>query len=141
MSKRETIAKYIVENIDKVRSVKTVTREPKSLDELSKSAYPHVLVESANEVREVSSYGDNVRVQADIDFLINIVVTGKDRDSQRNLLLDAIEQALQADTTMGGVCYDSQVSEIQIREIEEAAPYATAAMIYTVRYFYTRGTP
>lgn len=141
MSKREDIASYIIDQVKAVRVVKTVTREPKSLDELSRASFPHVLVESANEVRDVSSFGDGVRVQADIDFLLNIVVSGKDRDKQRNVLLDAIEQKLQADPTLGGNCYDSQVTQIQIREIEETSPYATVAMIYTVRYFYNRGTP
>lgn len=141
MSKREAIASYIIEQLQAIRSVKTVTREPKALEELSKTSFPHVLIESANEVRDVSSYGDGVRVQADIDFLINIVVMGADRDKQRNALLDAVERKLQADPTLGGNCYDSQVTQIQIREIEESSPYGTVAMIYTVRYFYTRGTP
>lgn len=141
MSKREDIAKRIVEVIDSVRSVKTVTREPKSLEELSRAAFPHVLVESANEVRDVASFGETIRHVADIDFLINTVVMGKERDSQRNLVLQAVEEKLQADPTLAGLVHDSYVTEIQIREIEEAEPYATAAMLYTVRYYFDRGQP
>ena len=100
-----------------------------------------MLVESANEVRDVASFGETIRHVADIDFLINCVVMGKDRDSQRNLILQAIEEKLQSDSTLEGLVYDSYVSQIQIREIEEADPYATAAMIYTVRYYYDRAQP
>ena len=141
MSKREDIAKRIVAAIDEVRYVKSVTREPKALSEISKQAFPHVLVESANEVRDVASFGETIRHVADIDFLINCVVMGKDRDSQRNLILQAIEEKLQSDSTLEGLVYDSYVTQIQIREIEEAEPYATAAMIYTVRYYFDRGQP
>lgn len=141
MSKREAIAARIVESIDEVRYVKTVTREPRALTELSRQAYPHVLVESANEVRDIASFGETVRHVADIDFLINCVVYGENRDQQRNLLLQAIEEKLQSDATLAGLVYDSYVTQIQIREIEEADPYATAAMIYTVRYYYDRAQP
>lgn len=141
MSKREEIASQIVETLKTVRIVRSVTREPKALAELSKTAFPHVLVESANEARSVSSYGDTVRHVADIDFLINVVVKGNERDKKRNEVLEAIETQLQADTTLDGLVFDSYVTQIQIREIEEADPYATAAMIYTVRYYYDRGQP
>ena len=141
MSKREEIASRIVETLKTVRAVKTVTREPRALTELSKTAFPHVLVESANEARDISSFGETVRHVADIDFLINCVVKGRDRDQQRNNVLEAIETALQADATLEGLVFDSYVTQIQIREIEEADPYATAAMIYTVRYYYDRGQP
>lgn len=141
MSKREDIATQIVKSLKTVRAVKSVTREPKRIDELSRASFPHVLVESANEIRDVSSFGQTVRHQADIDFLINIVVMGKDRDSQRNNILAAIEETLQADATLAGLVHDSYVTQIQIREIEEAEPMATAAMIYTVRYYYDRGQP
>lgn len=141
MSKREDIAKRIVDTVKAVRSVKSVTREPKALSEVSRTGFPHVLIESANETRDVASFGETIRHVADIDFLINIVVQGKDRDSQRNKLLEAIEIALQTDATLQGLVYDSYVTQISIREIEEADPYATVAMVYTVRYFFDRAQP
>lgn len=141
MSSREAITQYIVDKIAQVRYVKSVTREPKSLEELSRNSFPHVLVETANEVRDNSSFGQTIRQQADLDLLINIVVHGEDRDSQRNLILEAVERKLHEDSTLGGLAMDSLVTRIQIREIAEADPYATAAMVYTVRYYYNRGNP
>ena len=141
MSSREAITQYIVDKIAEVRYVKSVTREPKSLEELSRNSFPHVLVETANEARDNSSFGLNIRQQSDLDLLINIVVHGDERDSQRNLILEAIERKLHEDSTLGGLAMDSLVTRIQIREIAEADPYATAAMVYTVRYYYNRGNP
>lgn len=135
---REQIAQYIVDNIKNSRYVKSVTREPKLLSELSAMSYPHVLIESANETRSNSSFGDNIRQEADIDFLINIVVSGADKDSQRNLIIQAIEDELQTDSTFGGLVFDSLVTDVRIREIDQVDPYATAAIVYRVRYYYNR---
>ena len=141
MSKREEIVSKVVELIDKTIAVRTVTREPKSLDELSSTAFPHVLVETANETRESASIGGTIRRVSDMEILLNVVVRGANRDQQRNAVIDAIEKALSSDASLGGVAYDSGVTDISIREIAESAPYGQAAIIFSVRYFYDTGNP
>ena len=127
MSIRENITAHIVTQIDGITEVKTVTREPKALTELAATSYPHVLVETANERRENSSYGNEIRRKATMDIILNVVVYSNNRDQSRNSIL-------------GGNAIDSGTSEIVIREIGETAPYGQAAIIYTVEYYYTRGT-
>lgn len=139
MSKREDIASHIVTQIGTITQVKTVTREPKELAQLAVTSFPHVLVETANEVRETISIGDSPRREGTIDFLINVVVHGDNRDTDRNDIMERIEEKLDLDTTMGGNAADGGVSEIIIREIGETAPFGQSAIVYTVKYYYGRG--
>jgi len=141
MSKREEIAKYITQKIDEVRYVKSITRQPKTLDEVARSDFPHVLVETANETRENSSFGSTIRQTSTLDFLINVVVRGNDLDQQRNLVLEAIEQKLHEDATLDGKAFDSYVSEVVISNTGETDTYGTIAMVYTVIYYYDRKSP
>ena len=139
MSKREDIASHIVTQIGTITQVKTVTREPKDLAQLAVTSFPHVLVETANETRATISSGSTPGREGTIDFLINVVVHGDNRDTDRNDIMERIEEKLDLDTTMGGRAADSGVTEIIIREIGETAPFGQSAIVYTVKYFYRRG--
>lgn len=139
MSIREDIANHIVTQLATVSGIKTVTREPKAISQLAVTSFPHVLVETANETRETITIGDTPSREGVIDFLINVVVHGDNRDSDRNTVMELIEEKLDTDTTMGGNASDSGTSEIIIREIAETAPYGQAAIVYTVKYYYSRG--
>lgn len=139
MSNRETIAKYIVDQLSEIRYIKSITREPRSIDELASTSYPHVLIETADETR--SDYTMDDERTATIEFLINVVVQGKDRDSQRNLIFEAIERKLEEDRTFGGVVFNSGVVEVITREIDSAEPYATGAIVYSATYHYDKSKP
>lgn len=139
MSIREDIANHIVTQIGAITEVKTATREPTDIAQLAVTSFPHVLVESANETRENSSIGDAPRQEATIDFLINVVVHSNNRDSDRNSILEKIEEKLALDSTLGGNASDSYTSEVVIREIAETKPYGQAALVYTAKYYHARG--
>lgn len=141
MSKREDITKYIIAKIDEVRYVKSITRQPKTLDEVARSDFPHVLVETANETRENSSFGGTIRQHSRLDILINIVCHGNDLDQQRNLVVEAIEQKLHEDATLNGLAFDSYVSEVSVSNTQDTHPYGSMLMVYTVEYYYDRKTP
>ena len=139
MSIREDITAHIVSQIGAITEVKTVTREPNVLTELATTSYTHVLVASANERREDSSFGNEVRRKATMDIILNVVEYSNNRDQSRNDIMEKIEEKLALDPTLGGNAINSGTSEIVIREIGETAPYGQAAIIYTVEYYYTRG--
>ena len=141
MSNRENIVSEIVTQIGNATGIKTVTREPKALEELATSSFPHVLVETANETRTHASIGGTSRRVSDLEVLLNINVYGANRDTNRNTVINNIETRLELDPTLNGNCYECQVSEVAIREIAESAPFGQAIMVLTVRYFYNRGTP
>jgi len=136
---RENIASHIVTQIDAISEVKTVTREPTDIAQLAVTSFPHVLVESANETRENSSIGSSPRQESTIDFLINVIVHSNNRDSDRNSLIEKIEEKLALDTTLGGNASDSFTSEVLIREIAQTKPYGQAALVYTAKYYHSRG--
>ena len=75
-SKRELIVQNIVTQIQSIASIKMVTREPKDILELSVASFPPVLVETANETRDNSSFGTEVRKESELEILLNIVVHG-----------------------------------------------------------------
>ena len=137
---RENIASHIVTQINAITGVKTVTREPTDIAQLAVTSFPHVLVESANETRENSSIGSAPRQESTIDFLINVVVHGNNRDSDRNSIIEKIEEKLALDTSLGGNASDSYTSEVIIREIGETKPYGQAALVYTAKYYHNRGS-
>lgn len=139
MSIRENITAHVVTQINSLAGVKTVTREPKSIDELSPASYPHVLVETANETREHATLGNDGQQVADVDIVLNILVYGSDRDQSRNTVIEAIEEKLALDTSLGGNAFDSFVTDVQVREIAETAPYGQGAIVFRARYYYTRG--
>lgn len=141
MSSRENITKKIVELTETIRYVTNVTRDPVDITELSRESFPHVFIETANEVREHASFGDGTRRVSDLDILLNIVVMGDGRDSQRNLIIEAMERKFAEDPTLGGLAYDSFIDEVNIREINESGPYGQAAVIFRVRYFYNATQP
>mgnify|MGYP003646367475 CR=1 FL=1 len=137
---RENIASHIVTQINAITGVKTVTREPTDIAQLAVTSFPHVLVESANENRENSSIGTAPRQESTIDFLINVVVHGNNRDSDRNSIIEQIEEKLALDTSLGGNASDSYTSEVIIREIGETKPYGQGALVYTAKYYHARGS-
>ena len=140
-SKRELIVQNIVTQIQSIASIKLVSREPKDILELSVASFPHVLVETANETRENASFSADVRKESELEILLNIVVHGNNRDQQRNNAIEAIEQKLDIDVTRGGHAFDCQLTEVTIRELNEAAPYGQAVALFTIKYCYTKGTP
>jgi len=141
MSNRETIAVYLMDKLTEIRYVKSITREPKSVDELARTSFPHLLVETADETRADFHTGDSGSRTATIEFLINIVVHGEDRDSQRNLIFEAIERKLEEDRTFGGVLFNSGVTEVLTREIDSAEPYGHGAIVFSATYHYDRAKP
>mgnify|MGYP006969542583 CR=1 FL=1 len=78
---REKIAEYIFDHLKEIRYIKTVTREPQTVDDLARTSFPHCLLETTDETRsDYTMESGNVLREARIEFLINIVVYGKDRD-------------------------------------------------------------
>lgn len=128
-----------MDKLREVRYIRDLTREPRDITELANTNFPHVLLETANETRDDLTMQDNRT--ATIEFLLNIVVSGRDRDSQRNLVVEAIERKLNEDITLGGLAFNAGVSEVLTREIDSAEPFATCALVFSVSYHYDRTQP
>ena len=114
-----------------------VTREPIIIEEISRQAIPAVFVESADEEREQLTAG-TARLGR-ISYNLDILVKSDMRDTDRNRLVEAIEEKLEEDVRRDSKALDGEVVVVEVIDPGEAVPYATMRMVYLVTYRYERG--
>jgi hypothetical protein len=145
MSLRQNIIDAIDIALKEIRDPKPVlvTREPFEPEKLAITQFPALLVNFIDEERETTTMGlpGTGRRAGSIRFEIRCFVRGTELDKRRNDILQAVEDALDADRYLGlkasGVT-DSQVELIE--NIARLAPLAELRIEYRVRYNYVRGT-
>ena len=128
MSNRENIASNIITVLDAMTSpveLKKITREPFQPDEISEQQFPAVYISSGDEERE--------------DITIGYVKgTDTNIDTKRNQLIEAIEEALDADRTRNGNALDTQIIAVSSDE-GTIFPYGGINMTVRVTYQFIRG--
>lgn len=139
MSKREDIANDIVKALKNITSPRLglVTREPIIIEEISRQAIPAVYVESADEEREQLTMGKSRLGR--ISYNLDILVKSDMRDTDRNRLVEAIEEKLEEDVRRDSRALDGEVVIVEVIDPGEAVPYATMRIVYLVTYRYERG--
>jgi len=146
MSKREDIAANIISALTAITSpitLKKVTREPFSVDELSEQQYPAIYIQSGNEIRSDETMSSStITRQGQADFVIVGFVKGNTSniDTKRNELITTIETTLNNDRTRSGYAKNTQVVEISTDE-GILFPIGGIRMVVRVLYHYTSGTP
>jgi len=142
MSVRESIAENIVTTLKGMRepvSASYVTREPFDFEKLSNAQYPAVLVQTTGETRSDSTIGDtSIQRQGTITYQVVAYVKSATIDTARNEIIEAIEEALDADRTRGGYAKDTQVVNVDTDE-GSIDPIGGVNLTIEVMYFYTRG--
>lgn len=142
MSVRENIAANIVTTLQAMSSpvaAAYVTREPFDFTQLSNAQFPAVLVQTTGESRSDVTIGDDqVKREGVITYEIIGYVKSATIDTARNQLIEAIEEALDADRTRSGNATDTQVVSV---DTDEGATDPVGGVIVTVevQYFFTRG--
>jgi len=144
MSKREDIAANIVTVLTAISSPITlikITRQPFDLNQLSQQQFPCAWVQTADETREDSDLGSDIR-EASIDFVIQGFTQSSETniDTKRNELITTIETALDSDRTRGGYAKDTEVVSV---ETDEGTLFPVGGIVMTIRclYKYSAGTP
>jgi hypothetical protein len=146
MSKREDIASNIITVLTAVTSpitLKKITREPFSIDELSEQQYPAIFIQSGTETRlDITMPSSTITRQATTDFIIIGFVKGttSNIDTKRNELITTIETSLNNDRTRGGYAKNTQVVEVSTDE-GILFPTGGIRMVIRVMYQFTSGTP
>lgn len=144
-SKRELIMQDVVSSLKEnlLVSIPTVTREPTNIDNLARTAFPCVIVESSNEVREdITQMGSNKSKRlARMEIYMNVWVYGANQDTKRNDLIDYLEQILDEDRTRGAQALDTELVRVEFRELGESVPYASMRLVWAIDYIYNAGTP
>lgn len=141
MSIRETVVKNIVTTLEEIVDLKPalVTREPFDVEKLAITQFPAILINSSNEARLTETMGTTGIRQGVITYVLNCYVRGNEIDSKRNNLIEAIEEALDADRkrNLSGTVLDTQVTAIAI--VDRLPPLGEVVMTVEVRYVFTRG--
>lgn len=145
MSIREDVAVNIVDTLKEIEAPKPVivTREPFAITELAITQFPALLVQQTVETRETVSMGipGSGRRIGTMTYEIRGYVRGTQLDTKRNDLIEAVEDALDADRYRGlrasGVL-DTQIVNIEI--IPRTEPLAEFVMTVEVNYNYLRGS-
>jgi hypothetical protein len=143
-SKRELIAQNIVSTLKNQTTYRfgLVTREPqRDIEDLAKTSFPCAVIESANETREdISQGGTDITRMSDAEYSIMVYVMSgrRDLDTQRNEIIQAVEELLDADRTRGG---NALFTELIAVESDDGAqsPIVSMRLTVLVRYCYTRG--
>lgn len=143
MSLREDIAKELVRVLQTIDdpAVKLVTREPFSITDLPITQFPALLVQTTNENRETITIGNTSIGSRSgvITYEVRGFVRGVELDSQKNNLIEAVEESLDSNRKLSitGV-QDLQITNIDV--VERLAPLGEVIIEVNVRYVYQRGT-
>jgi sulfate adenylyltransferase subunit 1 (EFTu-like GTPase family) len=155
MSVREDIAQNITSQLGDIISpaVAVVTRNNVATSSLSIQQFPAIIILSGSETKEDATMVQNRgttttgTVFGEIDFTINAFVRSSNStltlndnlDTQRNDLIEAIEEKLAADRTRGGNALNAYITDVAV-DAGNLFPLAQAIITYRVEYKYTRGT-
>ena len=142
MSIREDIAVNLLTTLQEIVSVKPVlvTREPFEVEKLAITQFPAVLVTSTHEERVTETMGGSGIRSGSISYTIRAFVRGNELDTKRNDIIEAIEEALDADRNRGqasNIVLDTQVISIEI--VDRLPPIAEVVLTINVKYIFTRG--
>ena len=142
MSLREDIVIDIVTTLESIADLQPVlvTREPFDVEKLAITQFPAILITSTNEARTTETMSAGIR-QGTIAYTVRAFVRGNEIDKKRNDLIEAIEEALDADRNRGKSSrqvLDTQVVSIEV--IDRLPPLGEVVLTVNVRYIFTRGT-
>lgn len=139
MSFRNDIANDIVKTLKEITDPRPVlvTREPFDVEKLAITQFPAIMINSGNEDREDF---DMAFKSGAIQYTIRAFVRGANElDRQKNDLIEAISESLEADRQRGtsnpGVV--TLISSIEV--VDRLPPLAEVVITVVVRYRYRRG--
>lgn len=141
MARREDIVSECVKLLKAQRSVKLgkVERDPIVPEELPKTAFPAVYLETSDEeitdITMVMGSNGNMRMGV-LELAIVVIIGGLKRDTQRNIAVEAIENTLMADRSLNDLVEDIRLSRVETVTTGESAPFASCRMVFTVEYCY-----
>ena len=141
MARREDILVEITELLRSQRSVRLgkVERDPIDPDQLAKTAFPAVYIETTDEEIEdltMSMGAGGLIRKGMMEVNVVLIVGGRERDTQRNIAVGAIENTLMADRSLDSTVEDIRLTRVETITTGESAPFASCGMIFTVEYCY-----
>ena len=141
MARREDIVSKCLKLLKAQRSVKIgkVQRDPIDPNELPKTAFPAIYLETSDEeiidVAVMQASNGTVR-QGTLELNVILIVGGMQRDKQRNIAVEAVENTLMADRTLGSLVEDISLTRVETVTAGESAPFASCRMVFEIEYCY-----
>jgi len=144
---REDIAQDIVQQLQgiEIPAVVLVSRNPINTTDLSIAQYPCIFVRTTEELRSDETMGGErlstieYTIQAYVRAESSATASNNNIDNQRNTIVEAIEEKLEADRTRNGKALNSYVSTVTADD-GTIFPIGKVDISYLVQYKYTRGT-
>tara|TARA_Y100001938_G_C8062234_1_gene418002 strand:- start:95 stop:541 length:447 start_codon:yes stop_codon:yes gene_type:complete len=147
MSVREDIATNIVQTLEGITSpaVVIVSRNPINTTDLAITQYPAIMVRTSTEERVDMTQG-GLRM-GEIDYTIigfvrastSATTISNNIDTQRNQLIEAIEEALETDRQRNANSLNGYVTNVAVDD-GTIYPLGRVDITFRVQYKYTRGT-
>jgi hypothetical protein len=144
-SVRENIAKDIVAVLEAATdpvAIRFVSRQPIDTVDLSDKQYPAVFVRTGQEERTDESMASSTSRFGRIDYTITGFIKAEgelNMDTERNRLIETIEEALEVDRKRNNLCLNSSITNVTTDQGDQF-PVARIDINYQVLYKYTRGT-
>jgi hypothetical protein len=141
MARREDILVEITELLRSQRSVRLgkVERDPIDPDQLAKTAFPAVYIETTDEEIDdltMSMGAGGLIRKGMMEVNVVLIVGGRQRDTQRNIAVEAIENTLMADRSLEGTVEDIRLTRVESVTTGESAPFASCRMVFLTEYCY-----
>jgi hypothetical protein len=141
MARREDILVKVVETLKAQRSVKLgkVERDPIDPNELAKTAFPAVYIETTDEdIEDITMTMGTTGLQRRgmMEIAVVLIIGGRKRDTQRNIAVESIENSLMSDRTLDSTVEDIRLTRVEAVTTGESAPFASCRMIFTTEYCY-----
>lgn len=141
MARREDILAKVVETLKAQRSVKLgkVERDPIDPNELAKTAFPAVYIETTDEdIEDITMTMGTTGLQRRgiMEIAVVLIIGGRKRDTQRNIAVESIENSLMSDRTLDSTVEDIRLTRVEAVTTGESAPFASCRMIFTTEYCY-----
>ena len=150
MSTREDIAKDIITDLQGITTPKVVlvSRNPINLNDMAITQYPAIVVRTAEEIREDATMASgavrfgtiNYQIECYVRADSSAVTVNNSIDTQKNAIVEAVEEALETDRTRNSKAMNSFVSAITSVDEGIQYPIGRVDITFTVQYKYTRGT-
>jgi hypothetical protein len=136
---REDIVSEIFSKLKAMNSPRLgkIVRDPIVAEDLPKTAFPVVYIETTDEDIEDITINTKQLRHGMMDVDIVAIISGTNRDKQRNIIVEGIENALLADRTVNNKATHIALTRVESVEVGQSAPYASVRMVFTVKRHYT----
>ena len=141
MARREDILVEVVKLLKAQRSVRlgVVERDPIDPNQLAKTAFPAVYIETTDEeITDITMTMGSTGLErmGELEIAVILIIGGRERDTQRNIAVEAIENTLMEDRTLTNTVEDIRLSRVETVTTSESAPFASCRMVFTTEYCY-----